>query len=182
MIIMIDAQQYKMHPGLTKSCYDDGVDYSRNLQSFHPQSLTHAIAFASEFEAFLGPADKIIKPRDIDTFESDFTNSSSELRYADNVTKQETLTMNELSKLLDEKFDKILRKETISNEGRIPNTNEVYGNENNTYQQGYYHGPPKEIRCYFCKEIGHIQNRCRYYKESQGMHQGQRKSNDELNC
>ncbi|CAC5372841.1 unnamed protein product [Mytilus coruscus] len=48
-------------------------ELKKHVQFHHPQTFIQAIAFASEFEAFLGSSDRIFKPEGTDTEQSDFT-------------------------------------------------------------------------------------------------------------
>jgi hypothetical protein len=37
-------------------------ELKKHVQFHHPQTLNQAFAFASEYEAFVGPLDKVVKP------------------------------------------------------------------------------------------------------------------------
>lgn len=70
--------------------------------------------------------------------------------------------MKDISKLLDEKLEKLFNKDNRVPENQPPKRFEANPHQNNNDSQKRYGSRNREIRCYYCNEIGHIQTRCRY--------------------
>ncbi|CAC5419775.1 unnamed protein product [Mytilus coruscus] len=119
-------------------------ELKKHVQFHHPQTLIQAIAFASEFEAFLGSSDRIFKPEGTGTEQSDFTLQT--LTCKEENSKPEGLTMQDISKLLDEKLERLFNKDNRVPENQPPKRFRANLNQNNYDSKKRYGPRNREIR------------------------------------
>ncbi|CAG2236597.1 unnamed protein product [Mytilus edulis] len=119
-------------------------ELKKHVQFHHPQTLIQAIAFASEFEAFLGSSDRIFKPEGTDSKQSDFKIQA--LTCKEENSKPEGVTMKDISKLLDEKLEKLFNKDNRVPENQPPKRFEANPHQNNNDSQKRYGSRNREIR------------------------------------
>ena len=150
-------------------------ELKKHVQFHHPQTLNQALAFASEYEAFLGPVDKIVKPRE----ESDMYSLQTLQPSTDRSHSSESQILNQISNMIDAKFKEYFKGNRMGGPSR--NVNQGYSEPNrnvgsglNDTQRGSVipnrFDKPREITCYNCYEIGHIKSRCPYLREKPENH------------
>ncbi|CAC5390078.1 unnamed protein product [Mytilus coruscus] len=141
-------------------------ELKKHVQFHHPQTLSQAIAFASEYEAFLGPVDKIVKPRE--TFDAHNIQTLQALTESEQ-QNSESKILGQISQMIDNKFKEYLNENRTvdTSRNRIgsynePNKNEGQGFYNRSSQSQNRFDRPRDITCYYCHELGHIRTRCPY--------------------
>ncbi|CAC5403954.1 unnamed protein product [Mytilus coruscus] len=141
-------------------------ELKKHVQFHHPQTLSQAIAFASEYEAFLGPVDKIVKPRE--TFDAHSIQTLQALTESEQ-QNSESKILGQISQMIDNKFKEYLNENRTvdTSRNRIgsynePNRNEGQGFYNRSSQSQNRFDRPRDITCYYCHELGNIRTRCPY--------------------
>ena len=79
-------------------------ELKKHVQFHHPQTLSQAIAFASEFEAFLGPLDKASKPREYDEQTNDLHVQSLKASTLEKPQVLEKEMLVQISQVIDNKL------------------------------------------------------------------------------
>ena len=154
----------------------NNYDLKKHVQFHHPQTLNQAIAFATEYEAFLGPIDKIGKPKDD---QEAYTLQTLQPHTFENPrTSEERNILAQISNMIDAKFQEYFKEHrTISinrNESQgFAETSRNSGSANNTAWRNpptpRQFDKPREIICFYCQEVGHIKSRCPYFRDRQGV-------------
>ncbi|VDI81855.1 Hypothetical predicted protein [Mytilus galloprovincialis] len=104
-----------------------------------------------EFEAFLGSSDRIFKPEGTGNEQSDFKLQAFTCKEEN--SKPEGVTMKDISKLLDEKLEKLFNKDNKVPENQPQKRFEANLYQNNNDSQKRDGSRNREIRCYYWTEF-----------------------------
>lgn len=163
----------------------NNYELRKHVQFHHPTTLRQALAFAGEFESFLGPIDKFNKPRDDQN-----PYSFQHIQHVDHDKTQnaENELLTQISQMIDTKFRELFNENRPGNRDRRENSgcneprcrnvgNECHDNwkndrvnfnENRRSDRQVNHGRvdrPRGITCFNCHEVGHIITRCPYLRD-----------------
>ncbi|CAC5367719.1 unnamed protein product [Mytilus coruscus] len=110
-----------------------------------PTALSQATAFASEYEAFLGPVDKIVKPRE--TFDAHNIQTLQALTESEQ-QNSESKILGQISQMIDNKFKEYLNENRTvdTSRNRIGSYNEP--NRNEGQARSDFENRPKQIETF----------------------------------
>ena len=132
-----------MRESLTVEQFVTGLgsqELKRYVQFSHPTSLDRAISLALEFESFEGSQETLRKPRD--------TEKLSYPQCSALIPPERNDSSNHLSKDLEKSIERMIQKTLSSYMNRNP--------DNQTRQPT----TRKNVKCFTCKESGHISKNC----------------------
>jgi len=157
----------------------NNYELKKHVQFHHPQTINQAIAFASEYEAFVGPVDKVMKPHEQISGENTLSVQTLNCYKGETVRKSDNLTIADVSRVIDERLGKYFQRGS-----EAPAAKTVYNGQTQNIRrdQPRRFSNPKDIICYYCNEIGHIQTRCPHlYPKGGNKNWADQRNHDNLN-